>query len=152
MASKLLSSKTIGTHSGTFHCDEALGCFLLRRTKAFGGANLIRTRDESVLSKLDVVIDVGGVYDHNKNRYDHHQRGFSEVFGMGGFNTVKLSSAGLVYKHFGKEVISTETGLPLDHPDTEVGSSRLALHLSLSLFSLSIGVACRKKTDLHFYS
>ena len=23
----------IGTHSGTFHCDEALGCFLLRRTE-----------------------------------------------------------------------------------------------------------------------
>jgi uncharacterized UPF0160 family protein len=23
----------IGTHDGTFHCDEALGCFLLQRTK-----------------------------------------------------------------------------------------------------------------------
>ena len=27
------NAKTIGTHSGTFHCDEALGCFLLHQTK-----------------------------------------------------------------------------------------------------------------------
>ena len=27
------NTKTIGTHSGTFHCDEALGCFLLHQTK-----------------------------------------------------------------------------------------------------------------------
>lgn len=37
-------------------------------------------------------------------RYDHHQRGFSEVFGHG-FVT-KLSSAGLVYKHHGKAIIA----------------------------------------------
>jgi len=42
------------------------------------------------------VLDVGGVYDPSRHRYDHHQKGFSEVFGHG-FNT-KLSSAGLVYK------------------------------------------------------
>lgn len=24
----------IGTHNGSFHCDEALGCALLRRTEA----------------------------------------------------------------------------------------------------------------------
>ena len=42
------------------------------------------------------MVDVGGVYDPSKHRYDHHQRGFNEVFGNG-FNT-KLSSAGLTYK------------------------------------------------------
>lgn len=25
----------IGTHSGTFHCDEALGCYMLRHTASF---------------------------------------------------------------------------------------------------------------------
>lgn len=49
-----------------------------------------------VLEKLDAALDVGGVYDPQSERYDHHQKGFSEVFGLG-FNT-KLSSAGLVYK------------------------------------------------------
>lgn len=36
------------------------------------------------------------MYDDAQKRYDHHQRGFSEVFGHG-FKT-KLSSAGLIYK------------------------------------------------------
>lgn len=45
---------------------------------------------------LDAVLDVGGVYDPSRDRYDHHQKGFEKVFGHG-FKT-KLSSAGLVYK------------------------------------------------------
>lgn len=53
----------IGTHSGSFHCDEALGCFLLRHTDLYRDAKIVRTRDESVLSELDIVIDVGGKYD-----------------------------------------------------------------------------------------
>jgi len=100
--------KTIGTHSGTFHCDEVLGCFLLLQTDTFAGAQIIRTRDPSVLDTLNVVIDVGGVYDPAQDRYDHHQKGFDEVFGHG-FST-KLSSAGLVYKHFGKEIVKKEMG------------------------------------------
>lgn len=47
---------------------------------------------------LDAVLDVGGVYDPSRDRYDHHQKGFEEMFGHG-FKT-KLSSAGLVYKVF----------------------------------------------------
>jgi hypothetical protein len=27
----------IGTHSGTFHCDEALGCWMLKQTELFAG-------------------------------------------------------------------------------------------------------------------
>lgn len=49
-----------------------------------------------MLDCLDAVLDVGGVYDPSRDRYDHHQKGFGEVFGHG-FST-KLSSAGLVYK------------------------------------------------------
>ena len=37
--------------------------------------------------------------------FDHHQRDFAEVFGCG--FTTKLSSAGLVYKHYGKEVVAS---------------------------------------------
>ena len=54
---------TIGTHSGAFHCDEALGCFLLKRTKLLKDAEVVRSRDPAVLKDCDVVIDVGGVYD-----------------------------------------------------------------------------------------
>ncbi|KAI4343154.1 hypothetical protein MLD38_027690 [Melastoma candidum] len=68
-----------------------------------------------VLVGLDAELDVGGVYDPTRNRYDHHQKGFEEVFGHG-FST-KLSSVGLVYKHFGKEIIAKELQVNEEHPD-----------------------------------
>ncbi|XP_061358179.1 uncharacterized protein LOC133302429 [Gastrolobium bilobum] len=107
-------AKRVGTHSGTFHCDEALACFMLRLSKHFSGAHIVRTRDPKVLESLDAVVDVGGVYDPLPHRYDHHQRGFDQVLGYG-FAT-KLSSAGLVYKHFGLEIIAKVLGLAEGHP------------------------------------
>ncbi|KAH7659584.1 Metal-dependent protein hydrolase protein [Dioscorea alata] len=107
----------LGTHNGTFHCDEALGCFMIRLTSKFAGSDIIRTRDPKVLETLDAVLDVGGVYDPSHDRYDHHQRGFSEVFGHG-FIT-KLSSAGLVYKHYGKEIIAKELQLDEGHENVQ---------------------------------
>ena len=59
----------IGTHNGTFHCDEALGCFLLQKTDRFKNAEVVRSRDQNVLSDLDIVIDVGGVYDPSTSSY-----------------------------------------------------------------------------------
>jgi uncharacterized UPF0160 family protein len=109
------SGKRVGTHNGSFHCDEALGCYLIRLTSQFAGADVVRTRDPQILDTLDAVLDVGGVYDPSRHRYDHHQKGFNEVFGHG-FNT-KLSSAGLVYKHFGKEIIAKELEVSEDHED-----------------------------------
>ncbi|KAG6813269.1 hypothetical protein H0H92_012683 [Tricholoma furcatifolium] len=100
----------IGTHNGTFHCDEALAVFLLRQINKYRDADLKRTRDPAILDTCNIVVDVGAIYDEGLQRFDHHQRGFTEVFGNG-FNT-KLSSAGLVYKHFGKEVIANVTQLP----------------------------------------
>lgn len=87
----------------------------LRQTPAFKDADIVRSRDPDVLSTADVVIDVGGVYDPSSHRYDHHQRGFEEVFGHG--YSTKLSSAGLVYKHFGKSIVAQRMGVPEDHPD-----------------------------------
>ena len=80
---KRMAPKTIGTHDGSFHCDEALGCFLLHQTKAYADATIVRSRDPEVLSGCDVVIDVGATYEPEKNRFDHHPRGFEEVFGHG---------------------------------------------------------------------
>jgi len=100
--------KTICTHNGTFHCDEAMACFMLKQTKQFHDAEIIRTRDQALIDQQDVVVDVGGVYDPSKHRYDHHQRGFFETLST--LYETKLSSAGLVYKHFGREVIKNILG------------------------------------------
>ncbi|KAF3322451.1 hypothetical protein FCM35_KLT13592 [Carex littledalei] len=118
--------KRVGTHNGSFHCDEALGCFLIRLTSKFASADVVRTRNPELLESLDAVLDVGGVYDPSRDRYDHHQKGFSEVFGHG-FNT-KLSSAGLVYKHYGKEIIAKE--LQRDESDPDVQRLYLAIYKS----------------------
>jgi len=112
---KARTGKRIGTHDGTFHCDEALACFLLKRTKAYEGASVTRTRDPAVLETMDAVVDVGGTYEPEKMRYDHHQRGFEETFDAK--HKTKLSSAGLVYKHHGREVIA---GLMPGQPEATV--------------------------------
>ncbi|KAL7535791.1 hypothetical protein ACHAXR_006730 [Thalassiosira sp. AJA248-18] len=99
------STKIIGTHSGTFQADEALGVWLLRQLPAYRHSPVVRSRDTSVLDTCDIVIDVGGTYDHSKLRYDHHQRGYDERFNDDTTRCTKLSASGLVYRHYGKEVI-----------------------------------------------
>lgn len=42
------SLKRVGTHNGSFHCDEALGCFMIRLTRNFFNAQIVRTRDPQV--------------------------------------------------------------------------------------------------------
>jgi uncharacterized UPF0160 family protein len=74
----------------------------------------VRTRDPARLAECHTVVDVGGEYDPAKNRYDHHQRTFTTTFPK---HTTKLSSAGLVFLHFGRAIIGQHTSLPQDHPD-----------------------------------
>lgn len=100
------SPKKLGTHNGIFHCDEAFGSFMLKLL--YPNLEIIRTRDEQLLAECDIVIDVGSVYDHGQRRYDHHQKPFSHSMSTLMPNckwTTKLSSAGLVYVHYGHEVL-----------------------------------------------
>jgi uncharacterized UPF0160 family protein len=92
----------IGTHDGSFHCDESLASGLLKLLPQYHSSIIVRTRNPGILAQCNIVVDVGAVYDAENNRFDHHQRGFEHT--LNGFET-KLSSAGLVYKHFGKDII-----------------------------------------------
>ncbi|KAL9018796.1 MAG: hypothetical protein Q9185_003882 [Variospora sp. 1 TL-2023] len=112
-----ISPPLIGTHNGHFHADEALAVYLLRLLPAYCPSNLLRTRDPTLLSTCHTVVDVGGEYDSTQNRYDHHQRTFNTTFPA---RETKLSSAGLVYLHFGKAIIAEHTGLDLGHTDTDI--------------------------------
>uniref|UniRef100_A0A8C5MYH7 Uncharacterized protein n=1 Tax=Leptobrachium leishanense TaxID=445787 RepID=A0A8C5MYH7_9ANUR len=60
---ELLMVPKIGTHKGTFHCHEALACYLLRIMEPYSNAEIIRTRDPQLLAQCDVVVYVGGKYD-----------------------------------------------------------------------------------------
>ena len=90
MATTTTEETTIGTHDGSFHCDEALGCYLLRQTRAFLDARIVRSRDARELDACAVVIDVGAEYDAAKLRFDHHQKGFEETLGIGPFTKTCL--------------------------------------------------------------
>ena len=98
----------IGTHNGHFHADEALAVYMLRTLETYMDFRLLRTRDPVLLANCHTVVDVGGEYDPARNRYDHHQRTFAATFPS---RPTKLSSAGLVYLHFGKPIIALHTNL-----------------------------------------
>ncbi|CCW66685.1 unnamed protein product [Phytomonas sp. Hart1] len=107
----------IATHNGHFHTDEALACALLRHTKAFRGAQLVRTRNMDIINACDVAVDVGAVYDEEKYRFDHHQASFSGTMQTSKkLYLTRLSSAGLVYKHYGREIIENFLEATLNSP------------------------------------
>ncbi|KAM5287965.1 MYG1 exonuclease [Ctenodactylus gundi] len=121
--SNVMAPPRIGTHNGTFHCDEALACALLRLLPEYQNAEIVRTRDPEKLSSCDIVVDVGGEYDPQRHRYDHHQRSFTETMSSlcpGKPWQTKLSSAGLVYLHFGHKLLAQLLGT--SEEDSVVGT------------------------------
>ncbi|CAH2054119.1 unnamed protein product, partial [Iphiclides podalirius] len=100
----------IGTHDGVFHCDEVLACCMLKVLPEYKDAEIVRTRNMEKLNECDIVVDVGAEFDHQKKRYDHHQREFNETLStlrpeLGNKYNIKLSSAGLIYTYYGEKVI-----------------------------------------------
>lgn len=104
------SSQTLlVTHSGTFHLDDAFAYAVLRTALGLGAAGtdhrLVRTRDKTVFAQADIIWDVGGVYDADKGRFDHHQRG--APVRKGG---TRLSAAGLVWRRYGEVAVKRLLG------------------------------------------
>lgn len=89
---------TIATHNGNFHADDIFSIAALKRI--FPALKLIRTRDLELIAKADLAIDVGGEYDVDAGRFDHHQRG-----GAGEReNGIPYSSFGLIWQKYGLEI------------------------------------------------
>lgn len=92
---------TIITHNGKFHADEIMAYNLLNIL--YPNNNLIRTRNNRIIETGNIIIDVGLKYIPEDSKFDHHQFGCRELFNNS-FD-VPLSSCGMVYKHYGKEII-----------------------------------------------
>jgi len=93
-----MTNITIATHNGNFHADDVFSIAALKHI--FPSFNLIRTRKLELIGKADIVIDVGGEYDADTGRFDHHQRG-----GAGQReNGIPYSSFGLVWQKYGLEI------------------------------------------------
>ena len=93
-----MNDKTIATHDGNFHADDVFSIAALK--SVFPSFKLIRPRDLELIGKADVVVDVGGEYDADTDRFDHHQRG-----GAGEReNGIPYSSFGLIWQKYGLEI------------------------------------------------
>ncbi len=121
------------THSGSFHADESFAFVVLREVlnKAEYEYEIIRTRDEAVIEKADIVFDVGGKYDPETLRFDHHQ-----TPGPASRNGIPYSSFGLIWKHFGMELcnqneyiwsdIEKRVVFPIDATDNGIETYKVA--------------------------
>lgn len=69
------TTKTVVTHNGLFHADEGFGVAFLNLLLG-PEMRVVRTRNPAQIEQADVALDVGGIYDNGKFRYDHHQTGF----------------------------------------------------------------------------
>ncbi|MEE9328253.1 MAG: MYG1 family protein [Cocleimonas sp.] len=93
-----MNELTIATHNGNFHADDVFSIAALK--SVFPSFKLIRTRDSELITKADIVLDVGGEYDPDAGRFDHHQRG-----GAGEReNGIPYSSFGLIWQKYGLEI------------------------------------------------
>lgn len=94
--------KKVITHSGSFHTDDVFACatLVLWLEKNNENWKIIRTRDSQIIKKGDFVVDVGGIYDEDKNLFDHHQ----SVGAGTRENGIPYASFGLVWKKFGNEI------------------------------------------------
>jgi len=86
------------THSGTFHADDVFAFVVLRA--ALGDFSFRRTRDAAEIAGADLVFDVGGLYEPEQGRYDHHLRDLPRRP-----DGTPYSSVGLIWRDFGRAAL-----------------------------------------------
>lgn len=115
----------IGTHSGSFHADDALGVAILK--SLFPLASVVRTRDPEIWATCDALVDVGGDYLPSTNRFDHHQKGFFNRRPSG----IPYAGSGLVWRSYGARYVANmypELGLLLVAEVAHEVDARLIQH------------------------
>ena len=101
---KNLNEANLITHSGTFHADEIFATLIL--SKIIPEITLIRIPElREKVNENVIVYDIGG------GKFDHHQ------FGGNGKrqNGVKYAACGLIWKEFGKELLSKYKVTKIDY-------------------------------------
>ncbi len=92
-----IRERSFGTHDGTFHADEVTAAALLLYLNLIDKQAIIRTRDLQQLASCEYVCDVGGIYNPDIKRFDHHQVEYKGTF----------SSAGMVLEYLKTRSIIT---------------------------------------------
>lgn len=76
--------RSFGTHDGTFHADEVTACALLLLFDLIDKDKIVRSRNLEELSHCEYVCDVGGVYNPQEKKFDHHQMDYQGPFSSAG--------------------------------------------------------------------
>lgn len=100
---------SIATHDGLFHADEVFSFALLEVIYPNINIEIARTRNKDILDKMHVVLDVGGSYDPQRLRIDHHQKEGvpTYIFEEDGVErTPKMATAGMVLNLLADELWS----------------------------------------------
>ena len=87
------------THSGSFHADEVFATAILQLL--FDDITVTRSREPQVIEAADIVYDVGGIYDAERLRFDHHMADFPKREDGRPF-----SSVGLIWERFGTATLA----------------------------------------------
>ncbi len=104
--------KTINllTHSGQFHADDIFSTALLnlyfKNKEPKTKVKCKRSIKKEDIDKADIVYDIGLIYNPKKLRFDHHQNDT----GLIRSNGIPYAAFGLLFKHFGHELISLISG------------------------------------------
>ncbi len=102
-------SVIIATHSGKFHADDVWAVAVL--DILFPDCELIRTRDPQRIEMANFAVDVGGIWNPQAGRFDHHQKGFAGARQSG----VVYASAGLVWQEHGARCVEQIARQHLGH-------------------------------------
>lgn len=104
---------TIVVHSGPFHADDVFAASML--LDLFPLAQLIRTRDDALIAQKEsegaIIVDIGGIYDHDRKRYDHHQIDRAIRDSDDKETLIPYSGFGLIWKHYGRDYLKSVHGL-----------------------------------------
>ena len=65
--------RSVAVHDGPFHADEVTAVAFLNVYDLINQDRIYRTRDPKVIEKTEYVCDVGGIYDEQMKKFDHHQ-------------------------------------------------------------------------------
>ncbi|PLA74760.1 metal-dependent hydrolase [Hydrogenovibrio sp. SC-1] len=95
------------SHSGRFHADEV---FAIAMILMIEDREIVRSRDQEVIDRAEIVLDVGGEYDPERLRFDHHQNSFTRTREDG----TPYATAGLVWEHYGAKILAAK-GLEGDY-------------------------------------
>lgn len=116
----------IATHNQHFHPDDVFAVATLSIILEKESFAVVRTRNPLIINNADYVVDVGGEYNEERNRFDHHQKG-----GAGAReSSLPYASFGLVWKKYGNLICGSEEAArliekkivePIDAEDNGIG-------------------------------